>query len=81
MSDRTVVCLIGGGVWALMAAFWIMQIAYERAINRKFAWYSHRVNLAKACAAGETSLEFRAMQCTWCGNFHPQDDDDCPERA
>lgn len=60
----------------------VMEVLYRRSLRRSDLWYArfqHRKHLASACAAGETSLEWHAMRCTRCGNFHPEDDDECPE--
>jgi hypothetical protein len=65
-------------VIALCAAFWILQFAYERQVRRANERFAHRANLRKAAAAGESSLEYQTMRCTFCGGFHVEDDEDCP---
>lgn len=81
MSDAAVSYL----AYSLVALFFVtmvtMEILVRRAVKRTDNWaqkFRHRKVLEAASRGGEESLEFHAMQCTRCGGFHPEDDEDCP---
>lgn len=63
---------------SLMTIFEIMERRYKKRSDAWLARYNHRKSLSHAVVAGEGSLEFHAMQCTNCGGFHREDDDECP---
>lgn len=69
---------------SFFAIMLIFDLLNRRAAKRTDIWlarHNHMSNLQAACNSGETSLEYHAMRCTWCGNFHPEDDEDCPEKS
>lgn len=66
---------------AIFSPIWVLEIIHRRRLSRISRFMALRRNLAEARAQGEGGILFHAMQCTICGGFHPEDDDDCPNRA
>ena len=72
-------------VWTIVGLFYLALLLvviddryYRRRTDAWLARYNHRRALSHAAVAGETSVEFQAMQCTMCGGLHPEDDTECP---
>jgi hypothetical protein len=75
------------GVYIALGCWFVimvtLEVLFRRAVNRTIRQvdrWQHRNNLQRAANAGESAIEFHAMQCTYCGGFHSEDDWECPVR-
>jgi hypothetical protein len=63
-----------------VAAFCYMEYAWRKMLHN-IERYRHRGLLSATAFSGDTSVEYWAMCCAWCGQFHSWDEEECMRRS
>jgi hypothetical protein len=59
-----------------VASFCYMEYAWRKILHN-IEQSRHRRLLSAAAFSGDTSVEYWAMCCAWCGQFHSWDEEEC----
>lgn len=71
--------LIPGSFWAALIALEILWRRSVRRLDASLARGSAQLRLkTRLLGIDDSCPEWYAMQCTICGGFHVEDDDECP---